>query len=1642
MLKTEGSSILIVDDTPANLRILSQILDERGYRVRIANNGPRALAAVASSPPDLILLDIMMPEMSGYEVCKKLKSQDNTREIPVIFISALNSTEDKINAFTSGGVDYVAKPFQFEEVLARVEAHLSIRALQKKLELKNRQLELEIAERMRGEEKLRQYTEDLQVEKQKSENLLLDIIPKLSESEARYRELFNNANLAIFQNTLEGRIIAVNPKFARMFGFTSPEEVIANISNAANLFADLKRREEIIRLKAEQPDLTTFENLYRRKDGSTFLGKLTVRQVVDPNTHSPFFEGFIEDITERKRAEIHNQLIAEVQDILLRPCELKDIYRLISEKVKQLIGDGITATSILDEKRKTVRMGSYHGVDIPFENVLSVIGFDPWQKEFSLDDTTEGDLRIYRSGRLGILEGGLYTLMTRLVPKSACMLIEKLLRVQKIYAMGFIQNNEHLGALVILARDDITPHIAAIEQIVNLATIAIERKRAEEAVENSGKRFHSLIEHGRDNISLLAADGTLLWESPSVHSTLGYAPNQFIGGNIFDLMHPDDQAWTSAMYAQVVQSPRKIQEGVFRLLHSNGAWRWIECSALNLLDEPSVQAIVVNYRDITERKHAEELLLVRMRLMEFAETHSLGELLEKTLDEVEILTQSRIGFYHFVEADQQTLSLQAWSTRTAKEFCTAQGKGMHYSIEDAGVWADCVRQRGTIIHNDYASLPNSKGMPEGHAQVIRELVVPIMRNDLIVAILGMGNKSSDYDEKDVTIVTHLADIAWEIADRKRARQELQENEKKYRELFQVNKDGIAIFLLDPHGNPGAFVELNEAAPKMLGYTREEMLKLTPMELEPQTTRGQFQLRQAEFESRGIANFETVLAHKNGQSIFAEFTAQVIQYEGKSAIMNIVRDITDRKKAEEETALKNKQLLTLNQLGQALNSLAPLPEILERISDLIGQVFDSRNLYIALYDEAANYVSFPIFRDNGERRNPTAGRPAGNGLTEFVIRTHAPVLISENIEEVLTERGIAHIGATAQCYLGVPILVDKRGIGVIAVQDYERANMYTANHVELLSTIASQAAIAIENARLYESVQHELAERKRAEETLQQQNQLLIALQNTTLELVSQLDLKTLLENIVKRACALVGTSAGLLDLVDPATNQLIPQIGIGVLEVSLQLPPVQPGEGLTGTIWQTGEILVVPDYDQWSGRLDKFSHSTLGSVIGVPLLSDGRVLGVLVTGSAYGVQYHFDPAAVEILNQFARLATVAVQNARLFSNLQGELNERKRAEEALRESEAKFRAVVENSNDGILFGDANANILYRSPSYSRINGYTDEERVGHSGFETVHPDDAKSLRSWWAKLIEHPEISHRIEYRIRHKDGAWRWIETTGQNLLDNPDLNSVVITSRDITDRKQAENRIQQMNIELEQRVEERTRELREAQERLIQQEKLAMLGQLAGGMGHELRNPLGVISNAVYFLKMVLPDASDKIKEYLDTIEKEVRTSEKIVTDLLDFARAESARRVTIPVSELVRQTLERFPAPASVSVSLDLPASLPSVYADPKHVVLILGNLTINAYQAMSSKGSSGKFSIAANLQGDMITIAIQDTGIGISPENIQKILEPHFLVKTKGVGLGLAVSKKLAEANGGWIKVESEAGLGSTFTLWLPISQEAE
>ncbi len=249
-----------------------------------------------------------------------------------------------------------------------------------------------------------------------------------------------------------------------------------------------------------------------------------------------------------------------------------------------------------------------------------------------------------------------------------------------------------------------------------------------------------------------------------------------------------------------------------------------------------------------------------------------------------------------------------------------------------------------------------------------------------------------------------------------------------------------------------------------------------------------------------------------------------------------------------------------------------------------------------------------------------------------------------------------------------------------------------------------------------------------------------------------------------------------------------------------------------------------------------------------------------------------------------------------------------------------------------------------------------------------------------------------------------------------------------------------------LEEQVARRTRELesvmrrlQEAQEELVRKERLAILGQLSSGVGHELRNPLGVMTNAVYFLEATQEDAAPKVKEYLGILRAQIRLSEKIVSDLLDFARVKPPQRSLVQLDALVEQQLGRVSVPSRIRVERDFPPSLPAVHVDSVQVGQVVLNLVVNAVQAMTEPG--GVLILAARAREGHVQMEVRDTGPGIAPENLALIFEPLFTTKARGIGLGLAVSRALARANGGDITVNSEPGRGAAFTLDLPAASEA-
>lgn len=289
--------ILVVDDTPDNLRLLASMLTEQGYKVRKALSGQLAIIAALSAPPDLILLDINMPEMDGYEVCERLKRDVQTLDIPVIFLSALDDVLDKVKAFNIGGVDYICKPFQLQEVIARIDNQLTVRRLQKHLQEQNLQLKQLLRDRIRTQESLRQ-------------------------AEEKYRTIFDYAIEGIFQISASGEYLSVNQAMADIYGYGTPDELVEDFnSNEIKPYVSMSLRKEYEALLTEHGHVSGFESQIYKRDGTTVWIRESINAVRDQQEEVLFYVGTVEDVSDRRDAEIAEsnrqhmdqlQLIAQV----------------------------------------------------------------------------------------------------------------------------------------------------------------------------------------------------------------------------------------------------------------------------------------------------------------------------------------------------------------------------------------------------------------------------------------------------------------------------------------------------------------------------------------------------------------------------------------------------------------------------------------------------------------------------------------------------------------------------------------------------------------------------------------------------------------------------------------------------------------------------------------------------------------------------------------------------------------------------------------------------------------------------------------------------------------------------------------------------------------------------------------------------------------------------------------------------------------------------------------------------------------------------------------------------------------------------------------------------------------------------------
>jgi len=380
-----------------------------------------------------------------------------------------------------------------------------------------------------------------------------------------------------------------------------------------------------------------------------------------------------------------------------------------------------------------------------------------------------------------------------------------------------------------------------------------------------------------------------------------------------------------------------------------------------------------------------------------------------------------------------------------------------------------------------------------------------------------------------------------------------------------------------------------------------------------------------------------------------------------------------------------------------------------------------------------------------------------------------------------------------------------------------------------------------------------------------------------------------------------------------------------------------------------------------------------------------------------------------------------------------DITERKRMEEALRESEEKFRNIFENANDCLVFLDTSGNILNVNKRTVEVFGGTKEEILGKhfTQISGISSEEMSEMISIFKGIFEGKDSY--LKMTIKNRKGQERRIEGSLSIIRVNGQITGILAVARDVTEKEQMQRKLEEYSQELERLVEQRTKQLKEAQERLIKTERLAAIGEVAAMVGHDLRNPLTGISGATYYLKTKLgPTADKKVLEVLRLIDAGVNHANCIINDLLDYSREIRLELTEESPKSIIKKALGMIKIPDNVEI-LDFSRAEPKAEVDSGKMNRVFSNIIKNAIDAMPD---GGKLTITSKESNGNLEMSFTDTGIGMPREVLQKIWIPFFTTKARGMGLGLPICKKIIEAHKGEITVKSEVGKGTTFTITIP------
>jgi len=823
-----------------------------------------------------------------------------------------------------------------------------------------------------------------------------------------------------------------------------------------------------------------------------------------------------------------------------------------------------------------------------------------------------------------------------------------------------------------------------------------------------------------------------------------------------------------------------------------------------------------------------------------------------------------------------------------------------------------------------------------------------------------------------------------------AHEEIELQRSRYRDMFEFAPDGYLVTDIE-----GLIHEVNRAAVSLLGVSRQYLMG-KPLVLYVHSEEQERFHRQLDrlTRSRGAdankTEWEMRIHPRQGPDFPAALTvAPILDVKGElTGLRWLVRDISESKRAEERERLltqvreQNAAALEANRLLHALIETMP-----------VGAMIADANGMILLLNTTGREILGANISGHMEapERPYTPYRPDGTPFPQ----EEMPLVLAVNEGQIVRD---------------VEMLIQRA--------DGENRSILT-----------SAAPIKDENDEIVSGIAvfQDVTERKRSRLALRQYAERLEVLRQADQVILAAGSLDELIYSVLPFTrelvpCQLVNTMSfdseakefSLLGLISNGDIELDESFQSVPLEESWPLEELNQGKIVTFNIES-----ILGSQEKLTEKLQKLGVHYVASV---PLVAQGELLGLLNLGCEDAIELEANQR--EILTQMAGELAIGMRQLRQREQLQSYATDLERKVHlrtgALRQSEERFRIILEAAVFGIALLDTKGRIVQSNPALQTMTGYSESELQGASFSDYSHPEDAEADEELRQALASLETGHYQTKKRYVRKDGQVRWSELTVSRVKPSGGKKTwlAVAVMEDITEK-------------------------RRIQETLARAERLTLAGRLGASLAHEINNPVQAVIGCLGLAEEMLEEDNNDVRRYLDIAMEELERTADIVTQLRDLGReAELGQKKPTDLNEFVEKILlltRKRSQNQGVDVDWQPAEELPSVRLSPEGMQQVLLNIILNALNAMEEKEDGRKLVISTGStdQPEGISVTVRDTGVGIEADMLEHIFEPFHSSRSEGLGLGLFISRNIVEEHGGRIDVESVPGDGATFTVWLPI-----